>query len=208
MAKEHLHHLCIIFDQFREHSLKSKPSKCNFFKEEITYLAHWVSKDGVWLSNLNLKAITECTLPQTYTMVCAFLGLVDHYRRFIKGFTCIAEPLNKHLAGEGASRNLEWVSLWEGTLKAFEALKQACMTAPILAFTDYTKLFFVPNNILNNRILNFWKETSFCSLLWASSSVKKMLFLQILIHQEVYGKMFLPIKLWIMADGIAISGGC
>ena len=86
MAEEHLHHLCIVFDQFREHNLKLKPSKCNFFREEITYLAHQVSKDGVEASNSNLKAIAECTLPQTYTEVHAFLGLVGHYRRFIKGF--------------------------------------------------------------------------------------------------------------------------
>ena len=85
-AEEHLHQLGIIFDQFREHNLKLKPLKCNFFREEITYLAHQVSKDGVWPSNSNLKAITECTLPQTYTEACAFLGLVSHYRRFIKGF--------------------------------------------------------------------------------------------------------------------------
>ena len=39
-AEEHLHHLHIIFDQFRKHNLKLKPLNCNFFKEEITYLAH------------------------------------------------------------------------------------------------------------------------------------------------------------------------
>ena len=39
-AEEHLHHLHVVFDQFREHNLKLKPSKCNFFREEITYLAH------------------------------------------------------------------------------------------------------------------------------------------------------------------------
>ena len=43
--------------------------------------------------------------------VHAFLSLVDHYRRFIKGFTCIAQPLSKYLAGERASRKSEWVSL-------------------------------------------------------------------------------------------------
>ena len=47
MAEEHLHHLCIIFDWLREHNLKLKPSKCDFFRNEITYLAHLVSKDGV-----------------------------------------------------------------------------------------------------------------------------------------------------------------
>ena len=58
--------------------------------------------------------------PQTYMEVCAFLGLVGHYRRFIKGFACIAQPLSEHLAGEGASSKLEQVSLSEDALKAFE----------------------------------------------------------------------------------------
>ena len=84
-VEEHLHWLHFVFDQFREHNLKLKLSKCNLFKEEITYLAHQVSKDGVQPSKSNLKAIAECALPQTYTEVCAFLGLVGPYRRFIKG---------------------------------------------------------------------------------------------------------------------------
>ena len=78
-----------------------------------------------------------------YTEVHVFLNLVGHYRRFIKGFTHIAMPLSEHMAGEGASRKSEWVSLSEDALKAFEALKQACMTAPILAFADYTKPFLL-----------------------------------------------------------------
>ena len=71
----------------------------------------------------------------------AFLGLVGHYRRFIKGFACIAHTLNDHLTGEGASRKSEHVSLSEDALKAFKVLKQACMTAPVLAFADYMKPF-------------------------------------------------------------------
>ena len=47
IAEKHLHCLHVVFDQFIEHNLKLKPLKCNFFKEEITYLAHGVSKDGV-----------------------------------------------------------------------------------------------------------------------------------------------------------------
>ena len=52
----------------------------------------------------------------------------------LRGFTGIAQPLNEYLTGEGASRKSEWVSLLEDALKAFEALKQACMTAPVLGF--------------------------------------------------------------------------
>ena len=138
-AEEHLQHLHVIFDWLREYNLKLKPSKCSLFKEEINYLAHQVSKWGVWPSNTNLRAITECALPQTYTEIRAFLGLMGHYRLFIKGFVQIAQLLNEHLAGEGASRKSEWVSLSEDALEAFQALKQACMNSPVLAFADYMK---------------------------------------------------------------------
>ena len=139
-AEEHLHQLCIVFNQIREYNLKLKPSKCSLFKEEINYLVHQV---GVQPSNLNLKAIAECALPQAYTEVCAFLGLVGHYQQLIKGFACTAQPLNEYLTGEGASRKSEWVSLSEDALEAFNTLKQACMSSPISAFTDYMKEFLL-----------------------------------------------------------------
>ena len=143
MAEEHLHQLHVVFDHLREYNLKLKPSKCSLFQKEINYLAHQVSKRGVWPSNVNVKAIAEYALPQTYTEVRAFLGLVGHYRWFIKGFAQIAQPFNKHLAGEGASRKSEQVSLSKEALGAFKALKQACMNSPVLAFADYTKDFLL-----------------------------------------------------------------
>ena len=51
--------------------------------------------------------------------------------------------MNEHLAGEGASRKSEWVSLSKDALEAFQALKQACMSSPILAFAEYTKDFLL-----------------------------------------------------------------
>ena len=65
-AEEHLHQLHVLFDLFREYNLKLKPSKCSLFKEEINYLAHQVSKEGVQPSDSNLKTITKCAPPQTY----------------------------------------------------------------------------------------------------------------------------------------------
>ena len=141
MADEHLHLLHVIFDWLREYNLKLEPSKCSLFKEKINYLAHEVYKQGVWHSDTNLKAIAEHALLQTYTKIGAFLGLIGYYRQFIKGFVWIAQPLNEHLAGEGASRKSEWVSLSEEALEAFQALKQACMNSPVSAFANYTKDF-------------------------------------------------------------------
>ena len=76
----------------------------------------------------------------------AFLSLMGHYRQFIKGFMCIVWPLNRIFSGEGASRKSERVLLPEDALRAFDALKQACMSAPVLTFADYTKEFLLETN--------------------------------------------------------------
>ena len=107
MEEEHLHWLHFVFDRLREYNLKLKPSKCSLFKEKINYLAHQVSKQGIWPRDKNLKAIAECVLPRTCTEIRTFLGLVGYYRQFIRGFARIAQPLNEHLVGEGASRKSE-----------------------------------------------------------------------------------------------------
>ena len=82
-------------------------------------------------------------LLQTYMEIQAFLGLVGHYRQFIKGFTWIAQLLNEHLTWEGGSRKPEWVLLSEDALEAFQVLKQACMNSLILAFANYMKDFLL-----------------------------------------------------------------
>ena len=84
--EEHLLRMRVVFDRIREAGLKLKPSKCNIFKREINYLAHHVSERGVLPSKKNLKGIAECPAPDTYTKIKPFVGLVGHYRHFIKGF--------------------------------------------------------------------------------------------------------------------------
>ena len=59
MEEEYLKHLCVVFDHFQEHNMRLKPTKCKFFCDEITYLAHHVSKECVQPSKENLKAVTS-----------------------------------------------------------------------------------------------------------------------------------------------------
>ena len=98
--EEHLKRMRVVFDRLREHGLKLKPSKCDVFKTEINYLAHHVSKKGVFPSKKNLEAIPECPTPDTYTKVKSFVGLVGHYRHFIKGFANISTPLYDLTSGQ------------------------------------------------------------------------------------------------------------
>ena len=113
------------------------------FKTEINYLAHHVSKRGVLPSKKNLEAIAQCPPPDTYTKVKSFVGLIGHYRHFIKGLTNIAAPLYDLTSGENKDKKSEHLDLPQEAREAFDCLKAACLQAPILAFTDFGKPFLL-----------------------------------------------------------------
>ena len=143
MPEEHLLRMCVVFDCLREHGLKLKPSKCDVFKTEINYSAHHVSKEGVRPSKKNLESIAQCLPPDTYTKVKSFVGLVGHYRCFIKGFAKIAVPLYDLTSGENKDKKSEHIDLPPEAWEAFERLKANCLQAPILAFPDFNKPFLL-----------------------------------------------------------------
>ena len=113
------------------------------FKSEINYLAHHVSQKGVLPSKKNLESIAQCPPPDTYTKVKSFVGLVGHYRHFIKGFAKIAAPLYDLTSSNNKDKKSEHVDLSPEALEAFDHLKAACLQAPILAFLDFDKPFLL-----------------------------------------------------------------
>ena len=143
MPEEHLQRMHVVFNHLQEHSLKLKPSKCDVFKFEINYLAHHVSQKGVLSSKKNLESIAQCPPPDTYTKVKSFVGLVGHYRCFIKGFAKIAAPLYDLTSGDNKDKKSEHADLSPEALEAFDCLKAACLQAPILAFPDFNRPFLL-----------------------------------------------------------------
>ena len=139
--EEHLHRIRVVFARFLEHGLKLKLSKCHFLQDEITFLGHEVSAEGMKPGTANLKAIAEMAPPKTYTEIRCFTGMTGFFWRFIKGYSKIAKPLNDLLEGEASKLKAEEVDLPPDALKAFEELKLRCMTAPVLVFADFKKPF-------------------------------------------------------------------
>ena len=106
-------------------------------------MAHHVSQKGVLPSKKNLESIAQCLPPDTYTKVKSFVGLVGHYRTFIKGFAKIAAPLYDLTGGDNKDKKLEHIDLSPEALEAFDHLKAACLQALILAFLDFDKTFLL-----------------------------------------------------------------
>ena len=138
--EEHLHRLWVVFGRFLEHGLKLKPSKCHFLQDEITFLGHEISANGMRPGTANLKAIAEMAPPKTYTEIQHFTGMTGFFRRFIKGYSKIAKPLNDLLEGKASKLKNKELELTPEALQAFEDLKKLMM-APVLVFADFTKPF-------------------------------------------------------------------
>ncbi|KAJ9517295.1 hypothetical protein QJQ45_009191 [Haematococcus lacustris] len=72
----------------------------------------------------------------------AFLGLANYFRRFIPNFSAIAAPLT-NLTSKEAAAKYNWAVFAGAELAAFNALKEALCSAPVLALPDFTKAFVV-----------------------------------------------------------------
>ena len=135
--EDHLTRLWAVFERFWEHGLKLKPLKCHFLWKEIAFLGHKVSEEGMKLGDDGLKGIAEMAPPANYTEIWRFLGTTGFFRCFIKNYAQIAKPLNNVLEGEASKWKAQPVDLPPEALEAFNTLKMRCMTAPVLAFTDF-----------------------------------------------------------------------
>ena len=84
--EEHQQHLRIVVQSLREHQLYAKLEKCEFFKTEIQYLGHVISKDGTTVDPQKFKEISEWHVPKDVVDIRSFMGVNGYYHRFIKGF--------------------------------------------------------------------------------------------------------------------------
>ena len=127
------------YKKLRAAGLKLKPSKCEFFKDRISYLGHIVSKDGVETDPKKIQVIIDWPVPKTVYDVRSFLGFTNYYRKFMYQYSQIAKPLNGLISGENAKKKkapVEWQSCHQ---EAFDKFKGLCSQAPILAYANYTK---------------------------------------------------------------------
>eukprot|EP00253_Pinus_taeda_P014588 PITA_14588 len=135
--EEHYEHLRIVLQTLREHQLYAKFSKCDFFKEEIQYLGHVITKEGIAVDPEKIKAIMDWPVPKDVADVRSFMGLAGYYRRFVEGFSRVASPITS-LQKKGKS--FQWTPNCQ---KSFEQLKHLLTTTPILCIADPNKDYVV-----------------------------------------------------------------
>jgi hypothetical protein len=90
--EDHEEHLRMVLHVLREHQVYANFRKYDLFQKEIHYLVHIMSV-GVAIDLEKIKEIMDCPSPRNLTEVIYFMRLDRCYRRFIKGFSKVGNPI-------------------------------------------------------------------------------------------------------------------
>jgi hypothetical protein len=126
-TEEHEEHLRVMLQGLRDHQLYAKFSKFEFWINEVPFLGHVISLEGITIDPDKVRDVLNWKPPTSVTQVRSFLGLAGYYRRFIPNFSKISKPITKLLK---KGNKYVWSKDCD---EAFNTLKKLLTTSPVLA---------------------------------------------------------------------------
>lgn len=139
--EQHMEDLTSVFRTIEAANLTLKINKCHFCQKEMKYLGHVITRTGIKPDPDLIKAVTNFPQPTKIRELQSFLGLTGYYRRFIKNYAKIAEPLLKQL--RNSSHNNHHLQWSRECAQAFETLKAKLTTAPIMNTPNFNQTFIL-----------------------------------------------------------------
>jgi hypothetical protein len=134
---EHLEHIEKVFVKLHKAGLKLGPKKCKFAQDQIEFLGHIVTAEGIKPDPKKLELVKHWPQPTNKRGVRSFLGFMSYYRNFIEGFSAIAHNLHK------VTKEKEEFTWGEPQQKAFDELKEKMLNTIVLNHPDYDKPFIL-----------------------------------------------------------------
>jgi len=119
-----------VFIRLRGANLKLKPTKVKLFRQEIQFLGHRISGEGVAMDPDKISEIVLWHRPKNVHEVRQFLGLCGYYCRYVRNYAQFAAPLYEMTK---LGELFQWS---EERDTAYETLKTHLVTAPILAMSQ------------------------------------------------------------------------
>jgi hypothetical protein len=95
--EEHTQHLRVVLEKLRSRQLYAKFSKCEFWRQKVSFLGHVLTAEGVAVDLEKVEAISSWKQPTSVSEIRSFLGLAGYYQRFIPEFSKLTRPMTKLL---------------------------------------------------------------------------------------------------------------
>ena len=131
----HMQDLEEVFQRLRKANLKLSPEKCIFAAKHIKFLGHMVSAEGIRVNPEKTKALATYPAPKNVKQLRTVLGSFNYFRKFIKNYAARVAPLTALLKED---KNFVWTNACQ---VAFDDLKTALTTSPILAYPNFNETF-------------------------------------------------------------------
>ena len=130
-----IENLRLIFERVRNSKMLLKAQKCELFKEKLKFLGVILDINGISTCPEKVDAMVKMSPPGNVKGVRSFLGMSGFYRRFVKDYSKIAEPLSRL-----TKKNVpfKWTTEEHG---AWEAIRAALVKSPVLSHPDLSKRF-------------------------------------------------------------------
>ena len=108
----------------------AKFSKCEFWLNQVSFLGHIISGEGIAVDPQKIEAVANWERPRSVSEIRSFLGLAGYYRRFVEGFSVIAAPMTRLTRKEV---HFVWDDACE---ESFQELKRRLTSAPVLVLPE------------------------------------------------------------------------
>ena len=131
--QQHDERLRQVLERARQKNLKLNKEKSQIALDEISYIGHVLSKEGLKPDPQKVRAITEMNRPQNKEELQRFLGMVTYVAKFIPNFSQISTPLRQLLEKE---TDWHWTEIQE---ESFNSLKTLVTQSPVLRYFDVGK---------------------------------------------------------------------
>ncbi|GKV24943.1 hypothetical protein SLEP1_g34480 [Rubroshorea leprosula] len=136
----HEKHLRTVLETLRRERLFAKFKKCEFWLDNVAFLGHVVTKDGISVDPQKIEAVVDWKRLNSVVEIRRFLGLAGYYRRFVGDFSRISLPMTRLIRKD---TKFEWTPECE---KSFLTLKEKLITAPVLALPINGEKFTIYND--------------------------------------------------------------